>query len=113
MIRIKIDAGEIKDWETFHDCFSKAFGFPEFYGRNMNAWIDCMSYLNCPEDGMTTVHVEPGKTLILELEKMNSLEQANREIYDAILESAAFVNYRNLDVGEPAVLTLSFYKNGT
>jgi len=113
MNRIKIDTNEITDWETFHNVFSKAFGFPDFYGRNMSAWIDCMSSLECPEDGMTTVHTENGKTLILELENISSLAERNKDIYEAIIESSAFVNYRKLDVGEPAVLTLSYYKNGT
>ena len=31
------------DWESFHTVSAEVFGFPEFYGRNMNAWIDCLS----------------------------------------------------------------------
>ena len=113
MNRIKIDANKLKDWDSFHDCFSKAFGFPDFYGRNMDAWIDCMTSLDSPDDGMTTIHTEPGKTLILEIENINSLAEQNKEIYEAIIECSAFVNYRKLEVGEPAVLTLSYNRNGT
>jgi len=111
MNKITINANEIHNWESFHDCFAKAFGFPEFYGRNMNAWIDCMSSLDCPDDGMTTIHAENGKTIILELENISSLADKNHNIYEAIIESTAFVNYRKLEVGEPAVLTLSFWRN--
>ena len=113
MKRIKIDTNEITDWDSFHNVFSKAFGFPDFYGRNMDAWIDCMTSLDSPEDGMTTVHVETGKTIVLELENISSLAERNKEIYEAIIECSAFVNYRKLEVGEPAVLTLSYFKNGT
>ena len=113
MNRIKIDANEIKDWDSFHNCFSKAFGFPDFYGKNMNAWIDCMTSLDAPDDGMTTIHAEPGKTIILEIENINSLADQNSEIYEALIECSAFVNYRKLEVGEPAVLTLSYNRNDT
>jgi len=30
------------DWETFHDEFQEKMGFFDGYGRNMDAWIDCM-----------------------------------------------------------------------
>ena len=113
MNRVKINTNEITDWESFHDCFSKAFGFPDFYGRNMDAWIDCMTSLDCPDDGMTNVHTKSGKTIILELQNINSLVKNNEEIYKAIIECAAFVNFRKLEVGEPAVLTLSYNKNDT
>ena len=113
MNSIIIDTDEIQDWDSFHDCFARTFGFPDFYGRNMNAWIDCMSSLDCPEDGMSTVHAEPGKTVVLELKNMGSLAERNNEIYEAIIECSAFVNYRKLEVGEPAVLTLSFWRKDT
>ena len=62
---VQIDASKIRDWDSFHDHFSEALGFPEFYGRNMNAWVDCMTYLDDPTDAMTTIHVEPGAVLVL------------------------------------------------
>ncbi|MDG3003854.1 barstar family protein [Paludisphaera mucosa] len=37
---VKLDTRRITDWDAFHDAFAEAFGFPEFHGRNMNAWID-------------------------------------------------------------------------
>lgn len=42
MKHIKINSSDISDWDSFHNVFSKAFDFPDYYGRNMNAWIDCM-----------------------------------------------------------------------
>ena len=41
---VQIDGSAISDWNSFHDIFAAAFGFPAFYGRNMNAWIDCMTW---------------------------------------------------------------------
>jgi RNAse (barnase) inhibitor barstar len=110
---VTINTDEISDWDSFHDLFSNKFGFPDFYGRNMDAWIDCMESLDSPEDGMTSIHVETGETLILELENVSSLSKRNKEIYDAIIECSAFVNYTKIDLGENPVLTLSFNKNST
>jgi len=36
---ITVDCESTVDSESFHSVFSEAFGFPGFYGRNMNAWI--------------------------------------------------------------------------
>ncbi len=33
----------ISSWKEFHEASHVAFGFPDFYGRNNNAWIDCLS----------------------------------------------------------------------
>jgi RNAse (barnase) inhibitor barstar len=39
---VAIPVSEIDDWESFHSVFQRELGFPAFYGRNMNAWIDCL-----------------------------------------------------------------------
>jgi hypothetical protein len=41
---------------------------------------------------MTTIHVEPGKTIIIELENVGSLANRNKEIYDDIIECSAYVS---------------------
>ncbi len=48
MASFEIDAWKIRDWASFHDVFAEVLAFPEFYGRNLNAWIDCMSDLHGP-----------------------------------------------------------------
>ena len=107
---VRINTALITDWDLFHEVFSKAFGFPDFYGRNMDAWIDCMSSLDDPDAGMTTVHAPPGGVVVLSLEGMTEFAGRCPEIYNALIECAAFVNFRNLQVGGQAVLALSFYK---
>ena len=37
---VSVDCARIHDWNSFHDEFATVFGFPDFYGRNMNAWIE-------------------------------------------------------------------------
>ncbi len=108
---VKINAERITDWDSFHDTFAEALGFPDFYGRNMNAWIDCMTSLDEPEDGLTGVHAPEGGVVVIWIANVDQLASKSPEIYDALVECSAFVNYRKLEVGESPVLTLAFFKN--
>jgi hypothetical protein len=105
-VAVTIPIGEITDWNSFHDVFQRVLGFPAFYGRNMNAWIDCMTSLDLPSDGMTTIHVEPGGILILRIDNPFEFQRRCPEQYAALLECSAFVNFRRVEVGEPPVLAL-------
>jgi hypothetical protein len=107
---VEIDTARITDWESFHDVFAETFGFPDFYGRNMNAWIDCMTSLDEPSDGMTAVHAPPGGVLVLALSDATDFAARCPDIYDAIVDGSAFVNHRRLEVGEPPVLALSYFR---
>ncbi|WP_170849254.1 barstar family protein [Azotobacter beijerinckii] len=104
---IRVDADQITDRESFHDLFARAFGFPDFYGRNMDAWIDCIADLDDPSAGMTSVHVQAGSTLTLVVENAASFKRRCPDLYMAIVECAAFVNWRRVEIGEPPVLTLA------
>jgi hypothetical protein len=106
---VQIDGSKITDSGSFHDLFSKALGFPAFYGRNMNAWNDCMTSLDAPEDGLSAVHVATGDVLVLCISGATDLKKRRPEIYDALVECSAFVNHRRIEMGEQAVLALSFH----
>ncbi len=108
---VKLDTRRITDWGTFHDVFAEVFGFPDFYGRNMNAWIDCMTCLDDPTAEMSKIHAPPGGVLVLELEHVDDFIRRCPNQYEAIIDNAAFVNWRLIDKGDPAVLALSFYRN--
>jgi Barstar (barnase inhibitor) len=101
-----IPVDEIQDWPTFHDVFQRAMDFPSFYGRNMDAWVDCMTSLDAPEDGMTTVSVDRGGLPVLEVDNAPGFERKCPEQYRALLECTAFVNFRRREVGEAPVLAL-------
>jgi RNAse (barnase) inhibitor barstar len=107
---VYIDAGKISDWDSFHDIFSKTFGFPDFYGRNMDAWIDCMTYLDDPGTEMTSVHIGAGDVLVLCMTAVKDFKKRCPDVYDAIVECSSFVNYRRIETDSPAILALSFYK---
>lgn len=104
---IRLDGTRITDWESFHTVFAEVFGFPDFYGRNMNAWIDCMTSLDDPADGMTSIHGSASDPVVLQLDHANKLPA---ELFEAITECSAFVNWRKLEVGEPAILMLSCWR---
>jgi RNAse (barnase) inhibitor barstar len=108
---VKIDTTKITDWDTFHTVFAEALGFPGFYGRNMNAWIDCLTSLDEPLDGMTKIHAAPNGVLLLHLDKVRDFRQRCPEQYAALIECAAFVNYRRMAVDEEPVLALSFWES--
>jgi hypothetical protein len=106
---VQIDGSNIKDCDSFHDLFCQMLGFPDFYGRNMDAWIDCMTSLDAPDDGLSSVHVAPGDVLVLCVSGAGELKKRCPDIYNALVECSAFVNYRRIEKGKQAVLALSFY----
>jgi len=106
---VRIDANSIVDVDSFHTVFASAFGFPDFYGRNMNAWIDCLSYLDDPGAGMTTVHVTPGHSLPLVIDNAQDFKARCPELFADLVECAAFVNWRCIEAGDPPVLALALH----
>ena len=106
---VAVDAARITGWDTFHEVFAETFGFPDFYGRNMNAWVDCMTDLDEPGTGMTRVHVIPGEVLTVHLSDVEAVARIPPEILQGLLECAAFVNWRRIDMGQPPVLAVSLF----
>ena len=105
---VRLDATLLHDWDAFHSVFASTFGFPDFYGRNMNAWIDCMTDLSA-DTGMTKVRGSASDPVVLYLDNANAMP---KEIFEALTECAGFVNWRLLEMGGPAVLTLAFHRAG-
>ncbi len=103
---ITIPVDQIQDWDSFHSVFRSTLGFPDFYGRNMDAWIDCMTYVDDPPSGMTSVSVPEGGVLILRIDDAPGFQQRCREQYDALVECSAFVNFRRMERGAAPVLAL-------
>ena len=107
---VRIDCSKIIDWDLVHSVFAAAFGFPVFYGQNMNAWIDCLTSLDIPEHGMTKLHCAPGTVMTLQLEHVQEFRKRCPEQFEAIVDCTAFVNWRRNDTNETSVLALSFYE---
>ena len=82
---VKIDTDGITDWDSFHDTFARVLDFPGYYGRNMNAWIDCVSDRDVP--------------FVLQLDNAKSFRSRCPEIYAAVVECSAFSNWRDVESG--------------
>lgn len=106
---VYLDASKITDGASFHEEFARLMGFPDFYGGNMNAWNDCMSYIDCPDAKMSSVTIKPGQVLTLHIEGYSDLRKRCPEIVAEFLECSAFVNWRRVSRGEDPLLALSFY----
>ena len=105
MADARLDGAHITDWDTFHDACARALGFPDFYGRNMNAWIDCLTYLRLG-DGMSRFALGPDEVLRLEVEDSDAFNRRAPEVFDAFVECTAAVNRRYREVGEPPAVHL-------
>lgn len=97
--QVSIDFGSVVDWDGFHSRFGEAFGFPEFYGRNMNAWIDCLSYVDDSNAGMSAVTIKPGESLDIIVSGVEAAFVACPEIVRSFFECTAFVNQRFITAG--------------
>ncbi|MFJ1300677.1 barstar family protein [Pseudomonadota bacterium AL_CKDN230030165-1A_HGKHYDSX7] len=109
MTTVVVDTTQIKDWQSFHQIFSQIFGFPAFYGNNMDALVDCLAYLDEPQAEMTGVHVKRGETLAIQLSAVNSFRSRCPDQFEALQDACAFVNWRRaVQQGAPLV-ALSYY----
>ncbi len=106
--RIRLDTKQISDWDSFHEQFRERLGFPEFYGKNMDAWIDCMSCLDDADAGMSSVTLESGEQLVIELPDVEDFRSRCPEQLEALVDCTAAVNRRFLEGGDRPVLLLAF-----
>lgn len=99
MIEVAIDTRSITGWREFHAEFASKFGFPAYYGENLNAWIDCMSYL-ADEANDSSFSIQPGQTLCMVLPACDAWASMQPEIFKALTDCVAFVNRRYAENGD-------------
>ena len=109
---VAIPIERITDWDSFHDVFAEVLGFPGYYGRNLDAWIDCLTYADDEEAGMINpgLVARDGDVLTLQLGTLGDFAERCPEQYDALLDCWSFVNWRRIDAGNRPIIALSFYK---
>lgn len=105
MPQVQLDGATIGDWRTFHDQCAAAFGFPAYYGRNMNAWIDCLTYIR-EGDGMSRFELGPEAPLVIEVLEAREFKRRAPDVFDALVECTAAVNQRHVAAGEVPALHL-------
>jgi hypothetical protein len=105
MATVDLNGETITNWETFHTACRQAFGFPDFYGRNMDAWVDCLSYLR-DEDGMTKFRLGPDETLQITISHADTLRKNAPDILEDVAFCVEAINERYADYGEKPALEL-------
>ncbi|CAL65926.1 barstar family protein [Christiangramia forsetii] len=86
--KFQIDAYNIVDWKSFHKEFKNKLKFPNYYGKNMDAWIDCIDEISENSD------------VVIRIKNSRSLKNKNPEIFNSLIECSEFVNTRKIDQGE-------------
>ncbi|MBS0307741.1 MAG: barstar family protein [Proteobacteria bacterium] len=105
MARVQLDGNTIADWPGFHTACKTAFGFPDFYGNNMNAWVDCLSYLR-DDEGMTRFKLAADEILDIEISHADTLRQRIPDLFDELAFCIEAINERYADYGEKPALKL-------
>lgn len=105
MATVRLNGESITDWASFHAESQKAFGFPDFYGRNLDAWIDCLSYLR-DDDGMSNIRLAAGEVLTIEILNAETLRQRLPDLLAEVTLCVDVINERYADYGEAPALSL-------
>jgi len=93
--------------EDFHATFSRAFGFFDGYGRNMDAWIDVMGSLTASPPGLSDFRLADGETLTLLIMDAERLRRSDPRQYSELLECSAIVNGRYATKGESGPIAIA------
>lgn len=105
MTSVELDGAHIANWEDFHAACKTAFGFPDFYGNNMDAWIDCLSYLR-DDEGMTRFRLKQDEVLQISIKNAAALKARLPDLLDELAFCIDAINDRYADYGEKAALRL-------
>ncbi|MBV1874269.1 MAG: barstar family protein [Gammaproteobacteria bacterium] len=89
-----INGASIQDWESFHNEFQKKLGFFEGYGRNLDAWIDCMSdlYTNGEYESLTKYNLNEGDKLILNVLNVEVWREVSPDTFEAFIDCCVAAN---------------------
>ena len=97
----QIDGATIVDWESFHDQFQNQLGFFDGYGRNMDAWNDCMRdmYTNGEYKSLTKFDLNDGDTLTLVVTNAAQWKKNAPDVYSAFEDCSSFCNSERVHFG--------------
>jgi len=105
MASVTLATDKITDTHSFHEQCISAFGFPNFYGRNMDAWTDCLSSLR-EDEGMSRFKLAREEQLFVTLVDFETFANRLPEISNALLVCIAAVNCRYVARNEMPGLAL-------
>ncbi|MBC7455384.1 MAG: barstar family protein [Massilia sp.] len=105
MASAELNGALILDADTFHAECKKVFGFPDYCGNTMDAWVDCLSYLR-DEDGMTKFRLKPNEVLEIVVKDAAALRERAPDLLEEVTFCVAGINERYEDYGEKPALVL-------
>lgn len=105
MTVVRLNGEAMTDWDAFHRTCKAEFGFPDFYGCNMDAWVDCLSYLR-DEEGMTKFRLKPNEKLQITITNAEILRTKAPDILAELAFCIEAINERYADYGETPALEL-------
>jgi RNAse (barnase) inhibitor barstar len=103
MPRVVLPTNEIRNEKTFHAVCQRLFGFPDFYGHTMDAWVDCLSCLDDPSAEMSSLTLAPGELLLIVVPNSTQLK---KEMFESLVQGTIAVNTRLASRGKPPVVGL-------
>ena len=104
---MKLDGKLMMDKQGFHCEFKTKMGFPDFAWESMDSWIDCMSYIDDENAGMSKVIIKEGETLHIEIENSKYLKE-NAKLYEDLVECTKHVNNRFKQTNTKTRIKLTF-----
>ncbi|MBK9033013.1 MAG: HutD family protein [Myxococcales bacterium] len=104
---VTLDGAAMTTPAEFHAELARQFGFPAFYGANLDALIDCLTYLDEPDARMSAVHAPPGGIVVIALTDAAAVPAA---LYQGFVDALAFVNHRRRERGGRAVVALAAHR---
>ena len=107
MAEVTIDTKKITDKASFHQVFKDALGFFDEYGRNMDAWIDCLQDLH-DECGLCGITLATDEMLHLHITDTVDFNMRQPQLMSELVECSSGVNAYFLQENKKARLSLVF-----
>ena len=105
MATICVNGAAIVDSPSFHDEFSRAFRFFDGYGRNRDAWIDCMTDLHGP-NALSGLRLPAGEPIEIVLNDSATMVKSHPEIFAELLRLVRYANNLYAEAQEDVRITV-------
>jgi RNAse (barnase) inhibitor barstar len=105
LTRISVNGASIVNWPSFHDEFSRAFRFVDGYGRNRDAWIDCMTDLHGPKS-RSGLRLPAGESIEIILSHSATVANSYPEIFADLLRLVRYANNLYAEAQKDVRITL-------
>ncbi len=96
MAHVRFKRGELSDWSAFYEASARRFGFHPTFGRNKEAWIECMEELDTRSDPL----VRKGAFVLIEYVGRYTDRNVDRDVEAFLIAGAARINGTRLADGE-------------